>query len=147
MPYGPNDEYEDIDAFVKALNVQADLFVEANNKLRQGLSEEESNTLRQLLVEEVTSEEELNDTFEDLFFYEGEMQDWYATREQAAYLVKIVSIILIETPLIAGSRELLTDTALNMSLCPLHLIDYAICFDDGRAECAIIRHIHPSHDS
>jgi hypothetical protein len=46
-----------------------------------------------------------------------------------------------------GMRELLTDTALDLSLCPLHLVDYAICFDDENPECASIRTIHPSHDT
>jgi hypothetical protein len=45
------------------------------------------------------------------------------------------------------NREQLTEFALNHSLCPLHLIDYAICFDDDDAECAAIREIHPSHDT
>lgn len=45
------------------------------------------------------------------------------------------------------NREQLTELALSHSLCPLHLIDYAICFDDDDAECAPIRTIHPSHDT
>jgi hypothetical protein len=45
------------------------------------------------------------------------------------------------------ARETLTDLALRLSLCPLHMIDYAICFDDDDAECAAIRTIHPSHDT
>lgn len=35
----------------------------------------------------------------------------------------------------------------NHSLCPLHGIDYAICFDDMDPECAVIRHCFPSHDT
>lgn len=49
--------------------------------------------------------------------------------------------------LISPDRELMTQLALNDSLCPLHFIDYAICFDDDDAECAAIRTIHPSHDT
>lgn len=45
------------------------------------------------------------------------------------------------------NRESLTDLALRLTLCPLHLIDYAICFDDDDAECAAIRSIHPTHDT
>lgn len=45
------------------------------------------------------------------------------------------------------ARETLTEIALSLSLCPLHFIDYAICFDDNDAECAPIRTIHPSHDT
>lgn len=44
-------------------------------------------------------------------------------------------------------RDELTEIALATSLCPLHLCDYAICFDDANAECAAIRRIHPSHDT
>jgi len=43
--------------------------------------------------------------------------------------------------------EQITEFALQLSLCPLHRIDYAICFDDNDAECAQIRAIHPSHDT
>lgn len=45
------------------------------------------------------------------------------------------------------SRDELTDLALADSLCPLHFIDYAACFDDDDDECAQIRTIHPSHDT
>lgn len=43
--------------------------------------------------------------------------------------------------------ERLTDAALAASLCPLHLIDYAICFDDDPDDCRPIRIVHPCHDS
>lgn len=48
---------------------------------------------------------------------------------------------------IAYNRDELTDALLSFSLCPLHAIDYAICFDDDDADCAMIRMIHPSHDT
>ena len=37
--------------------------------------------------------------------------------------------------------------ALEFSLCPIHLIDYAICFDDETPECAQIRDAFPTHDT
>ncbi len=46
-----------------------------------------------------------------------------------------------------GAAEHLTEAALATSLCPLHLIDYAICFDDDDLECDQIRAIHPNHDT
>lgn len=46
-----------------------------------------------------------------------------------------------------ADREFVTELALRLSLCPHHLHDYAICFDDSNPECAMIRHIHPGHDS
>ena len=50
-------------------------------------------------------------------------------------------------PIASTDRELLTRLLLDDSLCPLHAIDYAICFDDDDPECAAIRDIHPSHDT
>jgi hypothetical protein len=44
-------------------------------------------------------------------------------------------------------REAETALLLAHSLCPLHRIDYAICFDDEAPECAPIRAIHPDHDT
>lgn len=43
-------------------------------------------------------------------------------------------------------RHDLTELLLDFSICPLHRIDYAICFDDDDPECAAIRMIHPNHD-
>jgi hypothetical protein len=48
--------------------------------------------------------------------------------------------------LLFTERECVTQLALELSLCPLHFIDYAICFDDEDEECKAIRQIHPSHD-
>lgn len=61
------------------------------------------------------------------------------------------------------NRESITELRLNDSLCPLHAHDYAICFDDASCldrddptsiaafaytdDCAMIRLIHPSHDT
>lgn len=45
------------------------------------------------------------------------------------------------------ARHALSDLCLNYSLCPLHRIDYAICFDDRDSECANIRICFPIHDS
>lgn len=45
------------------------------------------------------------------------------------------------------ARDIISTMLLDNSLCPLHAIDYAICFDDDDPECAQIRHIHPSHDT
>lgn len=43
--------------------------------------------------------------------------------------------------------EYRTQLALSLSLCPFHLIDYAICFDDKSTDCYQIRLIHPLHDT
>jgi hypothetical protein len=54
---------------------------------------------------------------------------------------------LIASTLTKLDRDGLTQVALEVSLCPLHMCDYAICFDDGNPECAPIRVIHPGHDT
>lgn len=46
-----------------------------------------------------------------------------------------------------AQTEMMTEYRLSDSLCPLHHIDYAACFDDDDPECAPIRLIHPSHDT
>lgn len=47
-----------------------------------------------------------------------------------------------------GGRDKLTELAMDLSLCPLHMIDWAICFDDQTPECSQIRQIFPnSHDT
>lgn len=45
------------------------------------------------------------------------------------------------------SRHYLSDLALQYSLCPMHFCDYASCFDDDDAECALIRQYFPNHDT
>ena len=45
------------------------------------------------------------------------------------------------------SRHWLSMQYLENSLCPVHHIDYAICFDDQDPECALIREYFPSHDT
>lgn len=44
-------------------------------------------------------------------------------------------------------RDELSRLALDNSLCPMHFIDYAICFDDDDPDCAAIRACFPSHDT
>jgi hypothetical protein len=46
--------------------------------------------------------------------------------------------------IITARSELAID---DFSLCPLHFIDYAICFDDDDDACAAIRACFPSHDT
>jgi hypothetical protein len=47
------------------------------------------------------------------------------------------------------ARDDLTDLCIQrLSLCPIHRVDWAICFDDQPADCAQIRYIYPcSHDT
>ena len=48
---------------------------------------------------------------------------------------------------IDSERHELSELALSLSLCPMHLIDYAICFDDENDECALLRSFFPLHDT
>lgn len=45
------------------------------------------------------------------------------------------------------ARHALSDLLLSYSLCPMHAIDYAICFDDDDPDCAAIRAHFPIHDT
>ena len=44
-------------------------------------------------------------------------------------------------------REEVTEIALQQSLCPIHFIDYAICFDDMPEDCDQVREIHNVFDT
>ena len=45
------------------------------------------------------------------------------------------------------ARHELSMLLLDFSLCPMHRIDYAACFDDRDDECALIREYFPNHDT
>lgn len=46
------------------------------------------------------------------------------------------------------SRDEYSEFAMGMSLCPLHFLDWAICFDDENPECSQIREVFPvGHDT
>jgi hypothetical protein len=53
----------------------------------------------------------------------------------------------IDYPHDEHARHALSDLLLSYSLCPMHAIDYAICFDDSDDECATIRAYFPIHDT
>lgn len=57
------------------------------------------------------------------------------------------ALTLINALIDAADAESLTRMRLDRSICPMHAIDYAICFDDDDDACAAIRAIHPDHDT
>ncbi len=61
-----------------------------------------------------------------------------------ADLLRSLLTALIDAPY---STQTLSMMRLADSLCPMHAIDYAICFDDADAECATIRDLFPDHDT
>ena len=67
--------------------------------------------------------------------------------DSPAYAYDTMRALLTTIDAYPYNRDDLTRLALDDSLCPLHFIDYAICFDDDDDECAAIRTIHPSHDT
>jgi hypothetical protein len=70
-------------------------------------------------------------------------------RDFAEYVREMIIDQPIESTrtLDAADRELLTRACLDLSVCPVHLVDYMICFDDDDPECAIVRMIHPTRDN
>jgi hypothetical protein len=65
--------------------------------------------------------------------------------ERHAMIDRCVELIrlLDDCPL----RDAISMLRLDYSLCPLHAIDYAICFDDDNPECAALRACFNSHDT
>jgi hypothetical protein len=96
-----------------------------------------SSTLRALMIA-ICNDTPIEHALAEIA-YDAEMLDTTIAPE----LAHLIESLLINE----YARESLTEIALSLSLCPLHFIDYAICFDDNDAECAQIRMIHPSHDT
>ena len=61
-----------------------------------------------------------------------------------AELLRSLLTALIDAPY---STQTLSMMRLDNSLCPMHAIDYAICFDDADADCDSIRAYFPDHDT
>jgi hypothetical protein len=62
-------------------------------------------------------------------------------------LIELVEYLRGESKDYGMSRELATEIALSQSLCPVHFVDYAICFDDNDLRCSEVREVHPLHDT
>jgi len=60
---------------------------------------------------------------------------------------RILDLQRVQLCIATLDREQLTAMLLEYSLCPVHRIDYAICFDDETESCAAVRFIHPGHDT
>lgn len=76
----------------------------------------------------------------------GELDDKYGPEIDLKLALRIRDLLEI-----VWSGDYTTDwvstQALNMSLCPIHFVDYAACFDDDDPECDQIRACFPSHDT
>lgn len=72
----------------------------------------------------------------------------YPTADIDAIRTDLAALIeLARRPYDESARQSLSMIALDQSLCPLHMIDYAICFDDDDPDCAAIRSCFPNHDT
>lgn len=60
---------------------------------------------------------------------------------------RILDLQRVQIALDAMDTETMTTLLLQYSLCPIHRVDYAICFDDEDPECEQVRRIHPAHDT
>lgn len=65
----------------------------------------------------------------------------------ADYDMRAADIAPILDAILRLSTDDLSILRLSFSLCPIHNIDYAICFDDDNPNCAQIRAAFPTHDS
>jgi hypothetical protein len=72
---------------------------------------------------------------------------WNVRQAPSEYVAQKVFGLYVTLRLNRWGRDTITELALEASLCPLHFVDYAICFDDEDPECSQIRVIHPSHDT
>lgn len=64
-----------------------------------------------------------------------------------AYMIDMLRTLLIIASNDPYNRHELSMIKLQLSICPMHRIDYAICFDDDDPECATLRYYFPDHDS
>lgn len=107
----------------------------------EGLPDEGQYALRSLLIN-------YPDIAEDDYPYEYDIS---RARMRELRLPELVEYLRGESKNYGMSRELATEVALAQSLCPVHFIDYAICFDDEvhgvNDECSQVRLIHPLHDT
>jgi hypothetical protein len=68
----------------------------------------------------------------------------------AADLLRDMLNIMLDAamrPFDETATQQLSTLRLDFSLCPMHAIDYAICFDDDDDACRTIRAFFPIHDT
>lgn len=79
--------------------------------------------------------------------YDDGKGKWAVPQAPSEYTAQKVFDLYCDLLLDKWGRETITTLALEASLCPIHFVDYAICFDDQDPECNQIRVVHPSHDT
>ena len=74
------------------------------------------------------------------------MEPFNCTREQAINLLAELNVL--RNARYNLGRDTITELAMLQSLCPIHFVDWAICFDDEPEDCSQVRAIFPnSHDT
>ena len=80
-------------------------------------------------------------------------QDYTDIEENPDYLIaqrfwdetQIILVKAFEDPY---ATDQISHLAMELSLCPMHFVDWAICFDDENPECEQIRQVFPhGHDT
>lgn len=67
---------------------------------------------------------------------------------EAPFAKELYDLLLVVMGYEFGGTEAMTRFAIDDSLCPVHFIDWAICFDDEDPDCAQVRAIYPNcHDT
>lgn len=109
---------------------------EINDLLAHDSESRASSTMRSLLLDAPDFDTPLDDLIDD---------DFDTTPEIAhALRTALISLYADKTP---TAIDFISQNALALSLCPMHLCDYAICFDDDDADCSQIRQCFPLHDT
>lgn len=103
----------------------------------------ETAAVRVLLIDSPEQGAELKRLWED------ELQDADYAKVSLEVATSIVDAIyaLKNAPYNLG-RDILSNLAMSHSLCPIHFVDWAICFDDEDPECDQVRFVFPKgHDT
>jgi len=139
MPTDNNSPHDDLDneftAYHKASEFLSGLDYKDNP--------EETQALRLLLIDTPLQGIEL-----ETYWRENLQEDDF-NKVDFPTVQRIVDAIndLMKAPYNLG-KDHLTNIAMNLSLCPIHFVDWAICFDDQPDDCSQIRFIFPkSHDT
>lgn len=100
------------------------------------------SALRQILIVEPETPDEI------ISFGADNLDEEDQRAMSVTDIAEIVEAVHALTIYKYGGRDKLSDVAMSLSLCPLHMIDWAICFDDETPECSQIREIFPhGHDT
>lgn len=113
-------------------------------------NEEEAFTLRNLLIAtELEDIHKFNEWWAEELRYDEEFNSpnrMNCTDEQSLQMWN--ELQFLRNAQWNLGRDHLTELAMSQSLCPIHFVDWAICFDDQPEDCSQVRAIFPNgHDT